>query len=77
VTRHFSYQKGYVSDPIRTRRGIAFKIRYRVRTADGWKHASETLYGLSGKPQGKNWINGFGRHLPRCRKTQIQRSDSL
>jgi integrase len=49
VTRHFSYQKGYVSDAIRTRRGIAFKIRYRVRTADGWKHASETLYGLSGK----------------------------
>ncbi len=25
-----SYQQGYVSEPIRTRRGIIFKIRYRV-----------------------------------------------
>jgi hypothetical protein len=49
VTRQ-SYQQGYVSEPIRTRRGAAFKIRYRVRTADGkWKQKSETLYGLPGK----------------------------
>jgi hypothetical protein len=45
-----SYQQGYVSDPMRTRRGIAFKIRYRVPTVQGkWKQKSETLYGLSGK----------------------------
>jgi integrase len=45
-----SYQQGYVSEPIRTRRGIAFKIRYRVHTAQGkWKQKAETLYGLSGK----------------------------
>jgi integrase len=49
VTRQ-SYQQGFVSDPIRTRRGIAFKIRYRVRmAAGGWKQKSETLYNLSGK----------------------------
>ena len=36
------YQK-----PIRTRRGLAFVIRYRLRTAEGkWVHKSETLYGL-------------------------------
>ena len=45
-----SYQRGYVSEPIRTRSGIAFRIRYRVRTLDGqWIHKSETLYGLSGR----------------------------
>ena len=45
-----SYQKGYVSEEIRTRRGTAFVIRYRVRTTEGkWKHKSETLYGLRGK----------------------------
>jgi len=45
-----SFQQGYVSDPIQTRRGIAFKIRYRVPEADGkWKHKSETLYAVSGK----------------------------
>jgi integrase len=50
VTRQSSYQRGFVSDPIRTRRGVAFKIRYRVRTAaGGWKQRSETLYDLSGK----------------------------
>ena len=45
-----SYQKGYVSEPIRTRRGTAFKIRYRIRTTEGkWRQRAETLYGLSGK----------------------------
>lgn len=45
-----SYQQGYVSDPIRTRRGLVFRIRYRLRTADGtWMHKSETLENLSGK----------------------------
>jgi integrase len=45
-----SYQQGYVSDPIRTRRGSVYRIRYRLRTADGkWVHKSETLEGLSGK----------------------------
>jgi integrase len=48
VTRQ-SYQQGYVSEPIRTRRGIVFKIRFRVRAAAGkWKQKSETLYDLSG-----------------------------
>jgi integrase len=50
MTRQFQYQQGYVSDPIRTRSGVAFKIRYRVQTLGGkWKHRRETLYGLSGK----------------------------
>lgn len=50
MTRQKSYQHGFVSDPIRTRRGIAFKIRYRLKTAAGtWKQKSETLYDLSGK----------------------------
>jgi integrase len=49
VTR-LSYQQGYVSNPIRTRRGLIFKIRYRVRAAGGkWKQKSETLYELSGR----------------------------
>jgi integrase len=49
VTRQ-TYQQGYVSQPIQTRRGTAFKIRYRVRTLDGgWKQKSEMLYGLPGR----------------------------
>jgi hypothetical protein len=48
VTRQ-SFQKGYVSNPIRTRQGIIFKIRYRLRTAQGWRQKSETLHGLTGK----------------------------
>jgi len=45
-----SFQAGYVSDPIRSRRGVAFIIRYRLRMANGlWKQKSETLHGLSGK----------------------------
>jgi hypothetical protein len=49
VTRQ-SYQQGYVSKPIPTRCGTVFKIRYRVKSADGkWNHKTETLYGISGK----------------------------
>jgi hypothetical protein len=45
-----SYQHGYISNLIRTRRGPVFRIRYRLRTADGkWVHKSETLDNLSGK----------------------------
>src|SRR5437016_13574953 len=45
-----SYQQGYVSDPTRTRNGLKFVIRYRVRTSEGkWRHKAETLYGLGGK----------------------------
>ncbi len=45
-----SYQQGYLSEPIRTRRGLIFRIRYRLRTSEGkWVHKSETLQGLSGK----------------------------
>lgn len=50
MTRLSQYQKGFVSDPIRTRNGLVFKIRYRVPAANGkWKHRCETLYGLTGK----------------------------
>jgi integrase len=43
-----SYQRGYVSKAIRTRHGIVFKIKYRVRTAQGkWRQTSETLYDLT------------------------------
>jgi integrase len=48
VTRQ-SFQRGWVSEPIRTRQGIIIKIRYRVRTAQGWKQRSETLHGVTGK----------------------------
>ena len=45
-----SYQRGYVSKPISTWSGTVFKIRYRVKSADGkWMHKSETLHGLSGR----------------------------
>src|SRR5215469_4321980 len=48
MTRH-SHQGGHVLE-VRTRRGIAYKIRYRVRTTEGkWKQKSETLYDLKGK----------------------------
>ena len=44
-----SYQNGHVSE-IHTRRGTAYKVRYRVRTSDGnWKQKSETLYNVQGK----------------------------
>jgi integrase len=50
VTRRQSYQQGYVSKPTPTRSGTVFKIRYRVKSADGkWNQKAETLYGLSGK----------------------------
>jgi integrase len=50
MTRPFQYQKGFVSDPINTKRGVAFKIRYRVPAAGGkTRHICETLYGLKGK----------------------------
>lgn len=45
-----SYQQGYVSDALETRRGTIFKIRYRVRTARGkWRQRAETFYGLTSK----------------------------
>jgi integrase len=50
MTTRRSFQKGYVSPPILTRRGVAYKIRFRVRTAEGkWKHLSETLYDISSR----------------------------
>lgn len=49
MTRHL-FQQGFVSDPIQTRRGKIFKIRYRVRTVEGkWRQKAETLYGVDGK----------------------------
>jgi integrase len=57
VTRQ-SYQQGYVSEPIKTRRGVAFRIRYRLRTAEGkWLHKSEILYGLAGKKAARAVLN--------------------
>jgi hypothetical protein len=57
VTRHL-LQDGYVSDPIRTRHGTVFKIRYRVPAAGGkFKHKQETLYGLNGKKEAKAILN--------------------
>ncbi len=56
-TRH-TYQRGYVSEGFKTRRGIAYRIRYRIPTAGGkWKHRSEVLYGLSGKKAAKDVLN--------------------
>lgn len=49
-----SFQQGYVSQPIHTRQGIAFRIRYRVKTDEGkWKHKAETLYKMSGRKQAR------------------------
>lgn len=50
MTRQLQYQKGYVSNPIKTNKGIVFKIRYRIPSANGsFRHRCETLYGLTGK----------------------------
>jgi integrase len=57
VTRHL-LQDGYVSDPIRTRHGTIFKIRYRVPTAGGkFKHRQETIYGVTAKREAKAVLN--------------------
>jgi integrase len=58
MTRHLIHQQGYVSDPIRTRRGTIFKIRYRVPAAGGKiKHRTETLYNLNGKKAARAVLN--------------------
>ncbi len=57
VTRQL-VQDGWVSDPIRTRHGTVYKIRYRVPAAGGkFKHKQETLYGLTGKKEAKGVLN--------------------
>jgi hypothetical protein len=49
-----SFQRGYVSDPVRTRSGVVFEIRYRIRNGDGtWKHKSERLHGLKNKSEAR------------------------
>jgi hypothetical protein len=66
VTRQ-TYQQGYVSEPIQTRRGTAFKIRYRVRTLDGgWKQTSEMLYGLPGRTAARSTL---GQRIQTASKT--------
>src|ERR1035438_3013066 len=51
---HQTFQQGYLSDAFHTRQGLAFRIRYRVRTVDGsWMHKSETLYGLANQDAAK------------------------
>jgi len=58
MTRHLILQQGYVSDPIRTRRGLVFKIRYRIPAAGGRvKHKKETLYDLAGKKAARAILN--------------------
>ena len=53
MTRH-SYQRGWVSEGKRTRRGLAFVIRYRLRTTEGkWTHKSEVLYDVAGKKEAR------------------------
>lgn len=45
-----SYQRGFVSDPLKSQGETKFIIRYRIRTGDGtWRHKSETLRGLTSK----------------------------
>jgi hypothetical protein len=40
-----SQQRGYISEPMRTRKGICYLIRYRVPNGDGsCTHKSERLY---------------------------------
>ncbi len=50
-----SYQKGFVSKPLRAADGeMYFIIRYRLRSADGgWTHKSENLRGLKGRKQAR------------------------
>jgi len=72
VTRQ-SYQQGYVSEIFRTRRGTAFKIRYRVRSRLGnWKQKSETLYGLSGKKAAKAVLD---RRIREASSTKLEASE--
>lgn len=62
-----SFQKGFVSDPIRTRSGIVFEIRYRIRNWDGTcKHKSERLRGLEGKKAARGVLE------QRLRETSIE-----
>ena len=71
MTRRQTYQQGYVSKPIPTRSGTVFKIRYRVKSADGkWHQKAETLYGLSGKKAARavleERIRGASFAKPEC-----------
>jgi integrase len=72
VTRHL-FQKGYVSNPIRTRRGTVFKIRYRIPAAGGkFKHRTETLYGLNGKKEARAVLN---ERIQEAGKVSLQAAD--
>lgn len=73
MTRQSSYQRGFVSNPIRTRHGIAFKIRYRVRTAaGGWKQRSETLYNVTGKKAAREVLD---RRIGDSTSTKLEAND--
>jgi len=53
-----SFQRGYVSNAMNTRNGIAFLIRYRIAKADGkCSHKSETLHGLMGKKEAREVLS--------------------
>lgn len=67
-----SYQQGYVSNPIRTKIGLKFVIRYRVRTSEGkWRQKAETLYGLAGKKAAQAVLDQrIGESAPRKIRSQ-------
>jgi Phage integrase, N-terminal SAM-like domain len=75
-TRH-TFQRGYVSEGFKTRRGIAYRIRYRVPTADEkWKHKSEVLYDLSGRKAArdvlKNRLQEALKRIPEAAELTVQ-----
>ncbi len=64
-----SFQKGWVSNAMRTTRGIVYRIRYRVPAGDGkWIHKTETLYDLKGKKAAgdvlKDRLRGVSKRAP-------------
>jgi len=56
MNRH-SYQQGHIEE-VKTRHGLGFKIKWRIRTREGeWRWQSETLYGPT-KKQAKGILAG-------------------
>jgi integrase len=71
-----SFQKGWVSDGMRTSRGVVYKIRYRLPGGDGkWIHKTETLYDLKGKKAARDVlderIKGVSRRAPDADKLTL------
>lgn len=71
-----SFQKGWVSDGVRTSRGVVYKIRYRLPGADGkWIHKTETLYDQDGKKAArdvlKERLTGVSKAVPGADKLTL------